>query len=73
MKLSCFYFFLNFLTIEEIKHNKDLFSLNLPHWADSVIESPCLSVCVSVTIQNSLFRRLWRPLVEGRIVDISMP
>ena len=24
------------------------FSLNLPHWADSVIESPCSSGCLSV-------------------------
>ena len=51
------------------------FLLNRPHWADSVIESSCLSVCVSVclcvcvslTIQKTLFRRLWRPLVKWYI------
>ena len=28
-----------------------LFSLNRPHWADSVIESPCPSVCLCHRIQ----------------------
>ena len=31
-----------------INYNCFTFSLNWPHWADSVIESPCLSGCVSV-------------------------
>ena len=26
----------------------------------------CLFVCLSVTVQNTLFRRSWRPLVGGR-------
>ena len=38
-------------------------------WAGSVIESPCPSVCVSVTSRNTHFRRLWRPLFKERILN----
>ena len=42
------------------------------HWADSVIESQCPDVCLCVKIQNTLFRRSWRPLVEGCIANIGL-
>ena len=47
------------------------------HWANSVKESPCpyvacMSVCLSVTIQNNFFRRSWRLMVEECIANIGM-
>ena len=45
-------------------------------WADSVIQSPdpsvCVSSCLFMTIQNTLLWMLWRPLVKGCIVNIGM-
>ena len=41
-------------------------------WARSVIESPCPSVCLSVTSQNTHFRRSWRPLVKECIPIIGL-
>ena len=46
------------------------FSLNRPHWADSVIESPCPSVCVSAPLGAVFFEAShWpcdpRPLIIG--------
>ena len=32
--------------------NQGVFSLNRPHWADSVIELPCLSVVLCVVLRN---------------------
>ena len=32
----------------------------------------CMSVCLSVTIQNTHFRVSWRLLVEGRIANIDL-
>ena len=48
------------------------------HWAHSVIElrCPCVSmyVCMSVTSQNTLFQRLWRPLVwDSRLAKCHHP
>ena len=34
------------------KHKRKLFSLNRPHWADSVIESPCPCVCLFVCLRH---------------------
>ena len=42
------------------------------HWADSLIESRCPSVCRSVTIQNTHFRVSWRLLVDGRMANIGL-
>ena len=36
------------------------------HWADSVIELRCPSVCLSVPLRNTHLQRSWRPLVEER-------
>ena len=53
-----------------------LFFTASAHWADSVIESRCPDVCVSVfrsvTSRNTLFRRLWRPLIKERIPYIGL-
>ena len=49
---------------------------DLPHWADSVIELQCppvcLCVCVFVTVQNNLFRRLLRSLVKDCVANNGM-
>ena len=37
-----------------------------------VAMSVSVSACVPVTVQNTLFRRSWTPLVESRPLDIAM-
>ena len=55
-----------------------VFSLNWPHWADSVIESPCSSVCLSVILSFCLsvwlchLVQFFRPLI-GPEITWSVP
>ena len=49
------FFFLSQKTIKNMWVNFfSRFSLNRPHWADSVIESPCPFVCTSVCLRHRL-------------------
>ena len=48
----------------------------LGHWASTVIESRCLSVCLLVclfvTNQHTLNRKAWRLLVKRRVANIGL-
>ena len=51
------------------------FSLNRPDWADSVIELPCPSVCVCLSVCENSKHRLpedVKSLVKGRIANFGM-
>ena len=62
----------NTCTLECIVNRFALFSPTWPHCAESVIESPCPCVCVSVPSRNTPFRRSCRPLVEDRVHNIGL-
>ena len=65
-----------FETAQIMLTNSNTLFTESAHWAGSVLELRCrfvcLSVCLFVTIENTLFRRSWRLLVEGRIANIDL-
>ena len=61
------------LTLFKLKYTPRLFfSLNLPHWTDSVIESPSPDVCVCVYVCLRLGVHFLKPLI-GHQVPRSVP
>ena len=48
-----------------------LFFTETVHWADSDIDLQCMCVCLFVTIQNTLFRKMLRSLVKGKLLILT--